>query len=111
MAIINTNSWDLDVTILQNYELPTILNGLDRVTSREGYHHLYKIFPELHGVELLEQVFNDEKFWAELQQLKDPYSLLSIHSNWKIPELLINIPMRQYWTDELNGLNDLDQLK
>ncbi|KAJ3282189.1 hypothetical protein HDU76_008755, partial [Blyttiomyces sp. JEL0837] len=113
IAVITTSSWDLDLSRLPNNKFPTILNGLEQVTSREVYHSLCKARPDLDGIQHLQRIFNEGDFWTglkpDLSGEWDP-SFLHIHES-EIPKLFINIPMRQYWMDELNGFDDLDQLK
>ncbi|KAJ3317815.1 hypothetical protein HDU76_001044 [Blyttiomyces sp. JEL0837] len=68
--------------------------------------------PDLDGIQHLQQTFNDSRFWKKLEvdAAEWDLSFLQIHDS-AIPKLLIHIPMRQYWMDELFGLDDLDQLK
>ncbi|KAJ3284303.1 hypothetical protein HDU76_008316, partial [Blyttiomyces sp. JEL0837] len=82
--------------------LPTILDVLDQVTSREAYHHLCKIRPDLDGVQPLQKL---------IQNLRWKYLTTDRFVKESIAKLLINIPMRQYWTDLLTGLQDIHQLK
>ncbi|KAJ3331757.1 hypothetical protein HDU76_002313, partial [Blyttiomyces sp. JEL0837] len=114
IAVINTNSCNqLDLTRLRNSEFPTILDGLDQVTSREVYHDLCKRKPHLAGIEYFQKAFEYKVVWNKLE-MEDTSGTLDVSSQihvYRIPKRLIHIPMRQYWTDELNGLNDLDQLK
>ncbi|KAJ3329251.1 hypothetical protein HDU76_008304 [Blyttiomyces sp. JEL0837] len=112
VAIITTNSWDRDLTLLPNNKFPTILNGLDQITSREVYRILCERRPDLDGIQHLQEAFNDKSFWSRVGQSSPPRTDASFKLHKLIiPRLLINIPMRQYWTDELNGIEDLDQLK
>ncbi|KAJ3292964.1 hypothetical protein HDU76_007110 [Blyttiomyces sp. JEL0837] len=114
VAVVKTNSWDLDLTRLPRYNFPTILNGLDQVTSRDLYQQLCQTREELAGMNHLKQLFESPKFWSFFQcnsdDDDDDLSFHDIHDS-EIPKLLIHIPMRQYWMDDLNALNDLDQLK
>ncbi|KAJ3329221.1 hypothetical protein HDU76_008373 [Blyttiomyces sp. JEL0837] len=121
IVVINTNSWDNDVSILPQEAFPTILNGLDKVQSREVYHQLSKMKPDRAGLQHLHKLFATEDFWMAYftDDLDD-----CVTSGWniprsgifeehdKIPQLLINIPMRQFWVDELTeALKDMDSLK
>ncbi|KAJ3292673.1 hypothetical protein HDU76_007141 [Blyttiomyces sp. JEL0837] len=113
ITIVKTNSWDLDLTNLTNqskYHSPTIVNGLDQITSRDQYYEFSKRRSDVSGVEPLRSALNDDGFWMQLHNVGDKYNCSQIHM-MLIPKLLINIPMRQYWMDELEALNDLDQLK
>ncbi|KAJ3317363.1 hypothetical protein HDU76_001209 [Blyttiomyces sp. JEL0837] len=113
IAVVKTNSWDLDLKVLSKYSFPMLEFGHDVVTSREAYLQLCKLTPGQHdGVQSLQRLFESPKFW----RIEEPGIfagadlLSSLHKN-EIPKLLVNIPMRQYWTDMLVGLKDLDQLK
>ncbi|KAJ3331893.1 hypothetical protein HDU76_001925 [Blyttiomyces sp. JEL0837] len=125
IAVIVSNSWHLDLTTLSRDKLPTILNGLDRVTSREVYHQLCKkkstdpesgtLAARNEAFEDLAKAFNNNAFWSSLK-MKDieamDVSIYAFHIHrFVIPTLLLNIPMRQFWMDELDGVKDLDQLQ
>ncbi|KAJ3312714.1 hypothetical protein HDU76_002816 [Blyttiomyces sp. JEL0837] len=90
------------------------MNGLDMVTSKEVYHRICKIRPDLTGIQQLQQILTHNSFWNNFVLEDNPiqwHILFDQIRNFTMPKLLIHIPMRQYWLDELNGLEDLDQLK
>ncbi|KAJ3307507.1 hypothetical protein HDU76_004616, partial [Blyttiomyces sp. JEL0837] len=101
IAVINTNSWHLDLTPLPKSHFPTILNGLDQITSREAYYQLCKPRPDLVGIRPLQTLFEPKTFWSQMNLDRNPEP--------ELVKLLIHIFMRQNWKDELDGLNDLDQ--
>ncbi|KAJ3320777.1 hypothetical protein HDU76_000229 [Blyttiomyces sp. JEL0837] len=121
IAVINTKSWNCNLSSLPHHSFPTIVNGLDRVTSPDAYHQLCKARSDLAGLEYLQQLFDTEDFWLIYftEEL-----LYEITSGWHstrckifdehnmIPQLLINIPMRHFWKDELTeAFKHLDPLK
>ncbi|KAJ3318883.1 hypothetical protein HDU76_000700 [Blyttiomyces sp. JEL0837] len=97
----------MDLTRLPDDKFPTILNGLDQITSRTVYQQLCQRREDLAGMSRLQQIFESTNFWVTKDKT---LSFHDIHYSI-IPKLLINIPMRQHWMDELDGINDLDQLK
>ncbi|KAJ3268503.1 hypothetical protein HDU76_011414, partial [Blyttiomyces sp. JEL0837] len=109
-TVINTNSWDLDLSILPKDKFPTILNGVNKVNRIDAYHQLYKMRPDLAGIDHLQTLIKSSNFWniLGLDYREDSFSFNDIHQN-EIPKLLINIPMRQFWMDELTELDNLDQ--
>ncbi|KAJ3286746.1 hypothetical protein HDU76_007936, partial [Blyttiomyces sp. JEL0837] len=112
MAVINTNSWDRDLSVLPKASFPTILNGLDQVTSREVYHQLCKNRPNLDRDKELQRLIRQET-WKDLEIWKFKYAsspeLLIGYGSYSEP--LLHIPMRLYWMDLLPGLHELNQLK
>ncbi|KAJ3317361.1 hypothetical protein HDU76_001207 [Blyttiomyces sp. JEL0837] len=114
IAVINTYSWELDLTPLPKDKFPTILNGLGQVTSREVYHQLQKQRPDLDVLKQLQPSTDNDEVWKFLyiRHFKpDMVRELCQHQQSTIPKLLIHIPMRQFWQEELETVfNNVDPL-
>ncbi|KAJ3286316.1 hypothetical protein HDU76_007991 [Blyttiomyces sp. JEL0837] len=118
LAVIKTNSWNLDLSVLPEKSFPTILNGLDQVTSREGYKRLCEMRPDLAGIDYVKQrlsAYRLQQLAYTDNALEDSHTLfvwarVNVYS--LLPKPLINIAMRNCWMDELNNVfdNNLDDL-
>ncbi|KAJ3334169.1 hypothetical protein HDU76_008631 [Blyttiomyces sp. JEL0837] len=99
--------WEGDWSILyKSLTLPTIIDGLETVTSKRVYQQLCVLAPHLAKAEILLSVLEDVII-PVIQHIKDNRSSLRyrMHSDDEyvksMEPLLIHIPFRQFWLDEI----------
>ncbi|KAJ3332799.1 hypothetical protein HDU76_013046 [Blyttiomyces sp. JEL0837] len=113
MYAIKTNWCESgDLARLPKNGLPTIMNGLlEFATTKDLYHRLSTARPDLDGIKGLQTFFtkglskwtefnNEEKLDAMIESLPG-----------QLENLLINIPLRHNWIDELAELSNLNKIK
>ncbi|KAJ3310759.1 hypothetical protein HDU76_003300 [Blyttiomyces sp. JEL0837] len=90
--------------------LPAVKASLDIITSRAHYKQLCKLRPDLCKLDFIQQFYNDRFLWKfSLNEIDDDSShgddlagdYLTYQYFKNIEKLLINIPLRHGWLDEL----------
>ncbi|KAJ3317244.1 hypothetical protein HDU76_001267 [Blyttiomyces sp. JEL0837] len=99
------SDWQGDLTILPQDKLPTILDGLDLVHSKQMYHRLCILRPGLAKVDNLATYLTSKYITGKDLMFTDlEYFEEAIDQFLKLKDLMIHIPMKQYWLDELEGV-------
>ncbi|KAJ3333186.1 hypothetical protein HDU76_010790 [Blyttiomyces sp. JEL0837] len=100
-------------TVPSTSGFPTINNGLDKVNSRSFYLRLCEYRPDLAGIEKLQAFFENESLWSWTD---DTFNSIRSFDNWfqvisNMDNLLIHIPIRQMWSDQLRQCLKFDKMK
>ncbi|KAJ3280072.1 hypothetical protein HDU76_009288, partial [Blyttiomyces sp. JEL0837] len=112
-------NWNGDYSLLPNLQCfrPSILNGLDHITSKQVYKKLCKLWPNLAKFIL----YNDlDLFRGDGIQFSESIPTYQAEFEYRVKSLekadyyLIHVPFRQYWIDDipewcLNPKMDLDR--
>ncbi|KAJ3265314.1 hypothetical protein HDU76_012067, partial [Blyttiomyces sp. JEL0837] len=103
-----------DLGRLPQSSFPTTKTGLLLVNSREMYHKLWLLKPNLVDTTAMKEYLQKDRFWEwfkqdnMLQLLEDPFLVSS--SSWN---MLIHIPLFNVWTDEFpiwwKDMNDIQK--